>query len=304
VYLLLGQFQVGLIGYEWRYKDPETGLRPREPRHRLWSGQVDLGHSTLLLFAEQGIGDTLQFFRYALLLARQGVQVIMEVQKPLVPFLCDLDARINVLELGASLPPYDWHCPLMSLPSILGVDLDSIPFASGYLNARADHLAYWLEFLGEKQRPRIGLCMSGQRSHGNDSQRSIPWNRFQGVLNERYEYFLLQIEVRPSDALGLMECPMVRKPEIQDFRDTAALASLMDVVVTVDTSVAHLSGALGVPTWVLLPYIPDWRWLVERQDSPWYQSIRLFRQSEGRSWEGVINRVADALDRQFGPCSD
>jgi ADP-heptose:LPS heptosyltransferase len=194
---------------------------------------------------------------------------------------------------GTPLSAFDYHCPLLSLPLAFKTTLSSIPSTTPYVHADPTKLAYWTNKLGEPRRPRIGLVWSGRAAHKNDRNRSIGLAALVRHLPAGFEYVSLQKDVRDSDKPVLESNPHIRHlgTDLDDFTDTAALCELMDVVISVDTSVAHLSGALGKPTWVLLPYSPDWRWLLERDDSPWYPSVKLFRQPRVGDWGSVLDKV-------------
>jgi hypothetical protein len=187
----------------------------------------------------------------------------------------------------------DFHCPLLSLPLAFETTLASIPSPLRYLEPDPHNLAMWSKRLGHKTRPRIGLVWSGNPKHTNDHNRSIPLASILSDLPAKFDYVSLQREVRDSDQALLDSHPEIRHfgAELEDFTDTAALCTLMDLVISVDTSVAHLSGALGRPTWILLPYLPDWRWLLDRVDSPWYSSVKLYRQASTGHWDPVVEQV-------------
>jgi ADP-heptose:LPS heptosyltransferase len=195
------------------------------------------------------------------------------------------------------LPPFDCFCPLLSLGLAFGTTLDTIPAQAAYLRAPAAAIERWQARLGKTQRPRIGLAWSGSSLHANDRHRSIPLATLARIMSPYAKFVSLQKEVRSADAATLAQLPAILDagPTIEDFADTAGLIANLDVVITVDTSIAHLAGALGKPVWVLLPFNPDWRWLLERSDSPWYPSARLFRQPAPGDWDSVIADVADAL---------
>jgi ADP-heptose:LPS heptosyltransferase len=206
---------------------------------------------------------------------------------------------------GKPLPAFDYHCPLLSLPLAFKTELTSIPSPKPYLAAKASKREEWAQRLGEKTKLRVGLVWSGSTIHKNDHNRSLTLNELLPHLPKGCEYVSLQKELREIDKEVLAGSGIRHYgEELKDFTDTAALCDLMDVVVSVDTSVAHLSAAMGKTTWILLPYSPDWRWLLDREDSPWYESAKLYRQDESKNWGVVLKRVAadllklDALTRQ------
>jgi len=301
VLLLMGEFDMGWRLYEWRWKCDRVSFSRRQFSQPLWLGDEKLKGKTILLHSEQGMGDTLQFCRYAKLVSGLGAQVILEVPKPLVGLLAMLDGIFQVVEQGAVLPSFDFHCPLMSLPFAFKTDIQSIPSEPKYLAAPASKVAFWQERLGLRKKPLVGLAWSGSHLHKSDSNRSIVLSDFVRQLPSGFQYISLQKEVRDADraTLQLRQDILHVGDEIADFTDTAALCELMDVVISVDTSVVHLSGALGKRTWVLLPFVPDWRWLLDRNDSPWYPSVKLYRQSTIGDWDTVLASVFADLKTAF-----
>jgi len=292
--LLLGDFAQGWPLFESRWRVQAHGLRARQCAQPLWLGDQPIRGRTLLIHAEQGLGDTLQFCRLALDALAQGAKVLLEVPAPLVALLGSLHPDIRVVAQGQPLPAFDLHCPIASLPLAFKLRLDSIPAPAAYLRAPAERRQRWEEQLPSRVRPRVGLVWSGNAAHFNDQNRSIPLSTLLAALPPGCDYFSLQREVRPPDEATLREHPNVRHwgDKLADFADTAALCEHMDVVVSVDTSVAHLAAALGKPTWILLPRLPDWRWLLDRGDSPWYPSVRLFRQPQPGQWQPALSRIA------------
>ena len=296
--LVRGDFSAGWKKYEWRWKLRSNQSHSFNSGNQLtWSGVESLQGRTVLLYAEQGMGDTLQFCRYAARVAALGAKVLLEVQPSLKPLLGKLEGTLQVLATGDERPPYDFSCSLLSLPGIFGTDLASIPGQVPYLQCDAAKRAHWETRLGRKTRKRVGLAWSGSPTHKRDDYRSIPLAMFRELLGfEDIEFISLQPEVRDTDNAVLRESNIrdVRS-DIRDFSDTAALVSLLDLVICVDTSVAHLAGALGQPVWILLPLLPDWRWLLDREDSPWYPTARLFRQTEESDWTPVVAQVVAEL---------
>lgn len=296
-YLLQGDLPTGFQHFEWRWKTEQLRDGVRNFPQPLWLGQEFPQGSTVLLHAEQGLGDTIQFCRYAKLVAQRGMRVVLEVQAPLVELLRGLDGVSEVVARGAALPPFDAHCPLMSLPLALGTTVQTIPAQPHYLHADAVRSAAWKMRLGPAERRRVGLVWSGRSEHKNDHNRSIPLDGFTRVLDERFDYHCLQKEMRSTDQACLALHPEIAvwSDQLQSFADTAALVECLDLVIAVDTSVAHLAAALGKPVWLLLPYSPDWRWLLDRQDTPWYPGMRLFRQAATGDWPSALAQVRSAL---------
>lgn len=301
--LQLGQFDEGWPAYEYRWERAE--YRNRKSPHFLrprWRGGPELHGKTILLHGEQGFGDTLQFCRYAAEVAQLGGRVVLEVQKPLRSLLQGLAGVDQVVAAGDAVPAYHLQCPLLSLPLAFNTRLDAIPAAVPYLFASPEKMTQWQGRLGPRTRPRVGLVWSGSSGHQNDRQRSIALAEFLTLLPDSVQAVSLQKEVREADLPALQSRPdMIHFGDaLADFSDTAALCELVDVVVGVDTSVAHLAGALGKPVWLLLPTNPDWRWLLGRPDSPWYPQTRLFRQAAPGQWGPVLQDVRQALMRLSG----
>lgn len=299
--LLLGDFARGWQEYEWRWKLKLGENRRRDFEQPLWLGTQSLEGRTILLHSEMGFGDTLQFCRYAKEVAALGARVVLEVQPSLLPLLADLEGVTQAVPRGSPLPLFDYHCPLMSLPLAFKTNLSNIPANIPYIRSDPTRVAAWQEKLGRKSKPRVGVAWSGSRSQRND-KRSMALTEMLPLVREWAEWVSLQKEVRDSDAALLASRPELRRlgGELKDFADTAALVELLDIVVTVDTSVAHVAGAMGKPVWILLPFTShDWRWMLDREDSLWYPTARLFRQSANRDWAQVINRVNEELVRHF-----
>jgi tetratricopeptide (TPR) repeat protein len=297
VLLLGGDFDKGWTEYEWRWKRENKSIEKRNFVQPLWHGKESLVGKTILLYSEQGLGDAIQFCRYAKLVADLGARVILEVQRPLMSLLANLEGIAQLVEKGSNLPMFHYQCPLLSLPLAFKTKLNTIPSATKYLSSEASRVAKWQAKLGEKISPRIGLVWSGSTFHINDYKRSILLADLIKHLPTECQYVSLQKEVREIDAKYLQSYPNILHfgNELNDFGDTAALCDLMDIVISVDTSVAHLSGALGRPTWILLTFSPEWRWLLDRLDSPWYQTAKLYRQEKIGDWESVLEKVKKDL---------
>lgn len=298
--LASGDFVGGLMNYEWRWKNRDTSFDPATHHGSapLWSGRELLENKSILVFSEQGLGDTLQFCRYIKLLAERGATVIFEVQPPLAGLLAHVAGASAVIARGDVVPRCDYKCALLSLPLAFDTRVETIPAQPKYLRVEAARTARWQHRLGPRTRPRIGLVWSGNAQMPNDHQRSMPLSTLVAHLPRRYDYFCLQKDIRAQDRATLDANPFI-VDHAPDFMDTAALCECMDIVVSVCTSVAHLAGALGRPLWILLAYNADWRWLEERADSPWYPSARLYRQKTIGDWAGVAARVGEDLRRTF-----
>ncbi|MBK8163487.1 MAG: tetratricopeptide repeat protein [Gammaproteobacteria bacterium] len=296
--LVSADFARGWEEYEWRWKVKEAGVA-RTFEQPLWLGREDLDGKTILIHAEQGLGDTLQFSRYVPLVAGLGARVILEVQAPLESLLARLPGAAQVISAGDLPPAADFHCPLMSLPLAFNTDLRTIPAAIPYLHADQVRVEAWRARLGRPEKIRIGLAWSGRPAFRNDYNRSIRPTDLLPLLEGDGTFVSLHKELRDRDRDLFASCPQIKHygAELNDFDDTAALIESLDLVISVDTSVAHLAGALGKPTWILLPYTPDWRWLLDREDSPWYPGVRLFRQTRPGDWDSVIRRITGELSR-------
>jgi hypothetical protein len=296
--LVLGDLERGWADHEARWQGSDVHIPERTFGAPRWTGREDLHGRTILLHPEQGLGDGIQFSRYARLVRERGARVLLEAYPPLGSLLAQLPEVDAIVPPGGALPPFDYHAPLVSLPLAFGTRLDTIPPQAPALEAPRAHLEKWRARLGEASGPRVGLAWSGSTTLRNDRNRSIALARFAGIRAVPATFVALQKEIRDADreALAACERPVLHfEAELADFRDTAALVALMDVVITVDTSIAHLAGAMGKRVWILLPFSPDWRWLLEREDSPWYPSARLFRQQRPSDWDPVLHRVAAAL---------
>jgi tetratricopeptide (TPR) repeat protein len=295
--LMTGDFNRGWAHYEWRWLKQSVAASARHafPQPR-WLGGDEIAGKTILLHSEQGLGDTIQFCRYAPLVAARGAKVILEIQKPLASLMANLAGVEQVVVQGDPLPDFDLHCPLLSLPLAFGTQLETIPSANSYLSAPAQRMSDWQARLGPRRRTRIGLAWSGNAGHERDQERSIQLSALQPLLDVDATFVSLQKDVRPDDMALLRARGDILHfgDELGDFSDTAALTSQLDLVISVDTSVAHLAGALGKPAWILLTYVPDFRWLLDWDDSPWYPTIRLFRQDATRAWDGVVRHVHEA----------
>ena len=302
-FLLLqtGRFERGWQEYEYRWQAKNHEPLPAFGKP-LWLGESDVRNKSILLWAEQGLGDSIQFVRYATLLAQRGATVHLLVPPPLKALLASCTGVASVLVPGEPLPPFDYHCPLLSLPLACKTELDTIPANIPYLAASAAAIAQWRDRLGEPQALRVGLVWAGSprtnqpSAEAIDRQRSIGFNRLQALLDiEGIEFYSLQVgEPARSQLNGH---PKVRDftGQLHDFSDTAALIANLDLVISVDTSVIHVAGALGKPVWLLNRYNTCWRWLSDRSDSPWYPSLRIFRQLTLGDWDGVIDDVRQAL---------
>ena len=297
-YLLTGNFREGWKEYEWRLKTDEFISRQRNFPQPLWDGTMETGR-TILLCAEQGYGDAIQFIRYAPLVSARGLQVIVECQNELALFLRNTEGISQVFIEGESLPGFDVYCPLLSLPFIFDTTPETIPVTIPYVSADLTLIKKWeAKIQSENSRIKIGLVWSGNPKYTKDRNRSFSLGLFSpfAEFTDVAFYSLQKGEAatqakNPLEGIKLIDFT----EDIHDFSDTAAFIENLDLIISVDTAVAHLAGALGKPVWTLLPFVPDWRWMLNREDSPWYPTMRLFRQPSPGDWESVIARLAQEL---------
>ena len=301
--LAMGDFAAGWRAYEFRWKVSGAPMNPLGGCGSQWTGAEPLAGKTIMLYPEQGLGDAIQYMRYVPLVARNAARVLVSIHPSLAPVVPPFPDNVTVLDDRAAIPPFDVHCPLLSLPLAFATEVATIPSGLSVLAPR-ERMARWAERLPPRQRKRIGLVWAGSAEHKDDRNRSIVLARLLPLLDvPDTEFLSLQRDLRPGDDAILRERPQIVHlgPELADFADTAAVISLLDLVITVDTSVAHLAAAMGKPVWIMLPFRPDWRWLLDREDSPWYPTVRLFRQPAPADWASVVARVAGEARVLPGP---
>lgn len=299
--LLKGNLKDGWEWYEWRKTIREA--EKRQMPGPAWDGR-SLAGSRIYLYTEQGFGDTFQMLRYVPLLAERGATVLLELPPPLMRLARSLPGNPILIEMGKPADPpayYHVRCPLMSLPLFYGThSVGQIPANVPYFSAPADQVRRWANVLGRDGRLKVGVVWSGNPAHGNDRARSMPSEHartlFDGLsagASAAADFILLQKDPRAAEEEWLMDSGRCRSlgPLLGDFADTAALLMSLDLLITVDTSVAHLAGGLGRPVWMMLPFAPDWRWLLDRDDTPWYPTMRLYRQPSTNDWPSVLARV-------------
>jgi tetratricopeptide (TPR) repeat protein len=298
--LLTGDYESGWAEREERWRVADFSLEYPKFSQAKWLGQESVEGKTILVHVDEGLGDTLQFARYLPRLAARGARVVLVAQDALCPLLAGVSGVSQCIPFPArSYPPFDMHCPLMSLPLAMGTTLETIPPADYLSPIPAERIQAWEKRLGPRDRLRVGLVWSGNPKQGNDRNRSMALKTLTPLLDVDATFVSLQKDPRPDDKALLRERTEILDltADLTDFVETAALISCLDLVVTVCTSVAHLAGTLGRPTWVMLPYLPDWRWLLDRADSPWYPSVRLFRQEQARDHASVVASVRAELLR-------
>jgi tetratricopeptide (TPR) repeat protein len=312
--LKLGQYERGWRRYEQRVNDPLLKL-PQGFAQALWRGIEPIADKTVLLYAEQGLGDALQFCRYARLVAERGAKVILTVPRALVRLLTSLDGAVAVVAPEDPLPRFDYCCSLMSLPFVFNTTVSTVPARVPYLRAGQDDLLRWKEKLGGTNRLRVGLAWSGGFRAGQpdtwavNQRRNAPLESFAPLRHPDVEFYSLQkgepaeSELAAARSKGWSGPALIdHTGQLRDFADTAALVEQLDLVICVDTSVAHLAGALGKPVWILNRFDGCWRWLCGRDDTPWYPSARLFRQETPGDWDGVVARVKADLVALVSAC--
>ncbi len=298
--MVTGNFEEGWRGREARWRSVVRSTIYPEFSQSMWLGEQSIEGKTVLVHVDEGLGDTIQFARYVPMVAALGARVVLVVPEALYPLLSGFPGVSQCLALssGIPLPAFDFHCPISSLPLALKTRLDTIPPPVTYLPAAIESRAQaWEDRLGPRTGLRVGLVWSGNPKHANDRNRSMSLRALTRILDLDATFVSLQKDARPEDKAVLLERTDIvdLTAGLTDFVETAALVNCLDLVVTVDTSVAHLAAALGRPTWILLPYTPDYRWLLDRDDSPWYPTVRLFRQDKTRGYGKVLDRVRDEL---------
>jgi tetratricopeptide (TPR) repeat protein len=297
--LKTGDFESGWEKYEWRWHNTVSNPEQRRFTRPAWCGTEDLHGKKILLHAEQGFGDTIQFCRYAKLVAGLGAEVVLEVHQSLAGLMKNL-AGVTTVTSRYDSEEYDLHCPLLSLPRAFGTRLATIPATAAYLNSDPLLAGLWRNRFGTGSALRIGIVWSGNPENKNDATRSAPLPDVSRILRPDINWFSLQKELshENEDFLGVHGIEH-RGKEMTTFSETAALIDQLDVVISVDTAVAHLAAAMGKPTWILLGRNADFRWLLGRRDSPWYPSVRLFRQPCSGDWGGLFDELARQLSRHF-----
>jgi Flp pilus assembly protein TadD len=295
--LLLGRFDEGWAKYEWRWQASTVGARPLQGRR--WNGE-DLAGCRILLQSEQGVGDMLQFLRFAPLVAERGGSVILYLPSSLIRLRGDaIAAATQLAVMEEAPPPFDYYIPLLSLPRSFATTADAVPSRIPYLSAPSSLAHDWRQEFAATGSLCVGVVWAGNPDHENDLIRSIPLTTLSRLFGERdICFYSLQVGQKAMELRNIAgDTVRDLSQRLTDFGETAGAIEALDLVITVDTAVAHLAGALGKPVWVLLPHVPDWRWQLEREDSPWYPSMRLFRQRRRGDWEEVVSRVKSELRR-------
>ena len=303
-HILLGEYEQGWKEYEWGWQCGERG-EPRKYAQPTWLGDESIAGKTIFIHPEQGFGDLIQFCRYVPMLEKLGAKVVLEAPASLVELMATLSPTVTVIKQGEPLPAFDIVCPIMSLPLALNTTVKTIPANTPYLNVNDDKKQYWQAKLGTKTKPRIGIVWSGSMTNKIDNnlcaRRNIPLEQLTPLFELLFEFHVLQKDIRPEDqpileSLSQLNC---HQDELKNFDDTAAIIHEMDLVISVCTSVAHLAGALGHKTWVLLPYSADYRWMLNEKISPWYPNIELIRSEKIGDWSDVVQKITQQLNYIF-----
>ncbi|CAN0624242.1 TPR_REGION domain-containing protein [Burkholderia multivorans] len=302
--LLLGEFEHGWREYEWRWRDGTCSHG--FPLDTLWTGVQPIGGKTILVHHEQGFGDTLQFVRFVDRLSAADARVVLRVQDALLPLLRNYRGAAEVIGETAEVPHFDYHIPTLSLPLALKARAADLAAPGPYVHVPDALVPQWDDLLAlSSGRPRVGIAWSGSRTHLNDHNRSMLLEQLEPLLDADADFFALQQDVRDTDRTCLER--LKQRTGLRDvsarlttFADTAALIARLDLVISVDTAVAHLAGALGKPVWIALPFMPDWRWQLDRRDSPWYAQARLFRQTTRGDWTDVVAALRAEIDALRG----
>jgi hypothetical protein len=297
-YLILGDYARGWPAYEarWNYEH----LAGTEPQHKQsrWRGE-DLRDKTILVVGEQGHGDNIQFCRFLVNLHAAGAKILYQVTDGMIPLLSTSSVISWVGRYVDEPPEFDYWVPIMSIPGILGITLENLPKQINYITAQQNHVNDWLQKLGPKKRMRVGFSWSGRRDSWLNQHKGMPFeNIFELIKNNpNYEWINLQVDATEEEDQALAAIGVTRYPgSIASFADTAALISCMDVVISVDTAITHLAGALGRPTWLMLQWFAtDWRWMLDRDSSPWYPTVRIFRQPSMGDWTSVTRKIEQYL---------
>ncbi|MBT3904407.1 MAG: glycosyltransferase family protein [Rhodospirillaceae bacterium] len=293
--LMTGRLAEGWLDYQWRWQNDTLSMSRPVDDKPVWDGR-DLNGKTILLYPEQGKGDAVQFARYIALIAERGGRAVLWSSGAVLRLLSSVPGAATVCETLEEAGDYDCHASLMDLPGLFETTLETIPKTVPYISVDKDLIETWSERLGHKKDFRVGLVWAGNPEHKNDHNRSIDLELFRPLAKiKNISLYSLQVG-RAEDVVGVLgEGVTELKTHLTDFAETAAAIECLDLVISVDTAVAHVAGALGKPVWVLLPHVPDWRWLLDRDDSPWYPTLRLFRQGQPGDWAGVVENVMNEL---------
>ena len=294
--LAMGEFKIGWKKYEFRWNANQPFNQLRHQNIPLWLGKEELKNKKILVWSEQGYGDAIQFCRYIPKIINLGAITTFEVPKNLATLVGQISNKCKIVTTGSNVEKYDFQVPLMSLPLVFNTDLASIPKKIPYLDIPSDLVKHWSKILGPKNKMRIGLAWSGRKTYKEDRFRSLKLKTILPIISSEFDFFCIQKDIREEDEEDLKKSS-IKFVGDQDFLNTAAIIKNLDLVISSDTATTHLSGAINFPTWLLLPFCSDWRWLLDRKDSPWYPSIKIFRQKKINDWENVIKIICDEIKK-------
>lgn len=295
VQILAGNFREGWSNYDARWRTPSFAHPPRDFGTPKWTGTEPLAGKTIFVHGEQGFGDTIQFCRYLPLLATRGARVVFMAQPELRGLLAASSLKCELFVPGDAVPKFDFDIPLMTLPAAFATTVETVPAATPYLSVPVDKAARWDLIVDSPSRRRVGLAWSGRRSHRDDHLRSLQIEMLAPLFAIDAEFHVLQTDMTDAERRFLAGRARLFDLPVRDFGDAAAHVAATDLVITVDTSIAHLAGALGKPVWILLAHAPDFRWMLNRADSPWYPTARLLRQPDFGAWDQVVEEVVRRL---------
>lgn len=302
--IVKGEYLAGWQAYEWRLRMPSYQINCMKFDRPEWRDLAEIKNKTVLVYPEQGFGDAIQFCRYLIDLSKLCKKLILVMHQSLVSLMNTLPCELSITVKGDPVPEFDMYCPLMSMPYIFKTTLQTIPAKIPYLFADTARVTQWQQRFSQSSKRKVGLAWSGSIKHENDAQRSIPLQALSALLGqvEQVEWHSLHKEYRLQDQAAINQHAHLihHGNELNDFADTAALIECLDLVITVDTSVAHLAGALGKPVWILLPFAPDYRWGLQQPQTPWYPTARLFRQTSYANWESILQTLAYQLQLWIG----
>ena len=294
---MIGDYENAWKYYEHRWESPNFTSPVRDFSKPLWLGQVNLKGKTILLHSEQGLGDSIQFCRYIKKFKTMDCTTFLEIERPLIRIMKCLLPKEQIFEKGSRLPEFDFHCPLLSLPLAFGTTFDSIPYPRPYLYAKSDRLIWWRERLGAKIKPRIGLVWQGNSNHSKDQYRSIKFDTIAAHLATDFDWYSLQFDISEQDEKIVKQIKSLNHygKTIGDFSETAALCTFLDRVVSVDTSIAHLAGAIGCNVDLMLSHSADARWHATGNRSPWYSRMQIHRKNRGEEWGPFFKKVVERI---------
>lgn len=297
IHLMLGDYEKAWPLYEYRWKSKRFPSAKRNFNFPLWLGDESIDKKTILIHSEQGLGDTIQFCRYIKLLNQRKCDVFIEVEKPLLSIMRCLLPQKNIFQKGHALPKFDFHCPMMSLPYVFNTNVNSVPFSTPYLTATKDRIAWWRTHLGFDGKPRLGLSWRGNPNHPNDKKRSIELRDLIESLSSKFSWFSLQFDINEEESKLIGQSQQIRHfgNLIGDFAETAAFCKNLDAIICVDTSIAHLAGAIGSTTYLLLAEVADSRWHATGKTSPWYNSITILRKDAQKDYRALLIQAQNMI---------